>query len=166
MFQGLEAVKELPVMLLVMMLAFFRADPPSNVSLNSSSQSSSAFGNTTNNSSKTKSSGQSKKPRMVLQQPEKVMRIHDYYMHKLQVRSFKRHGWFWNPYVPSIDRNIRYLYYYFLKIYLKLRYPSSAVGGALHSIISAIDKVIKSYKNHCVVIYNCFNHNILAKSNN
>ena len=89
LFQGLEAVKELPVMLLVMMLAFFRADPPSNVSLNSSSQSSSAFGNTTNNSSKTKSNGQSKKPRMVLQQPEKVMRIHDYYMHKLQVRSFK-----------------------------------------------------------------------------
>ena len=76
-------------MLLVMMLAFFRADPPSNVSLNSSSQSSSAFGNTTNTSSKTKSNGQSKKPRMVLQQPEKVMRIHDYYMHKLQVRSFK-----------------------------------------------------------------------------
>ena len=89
LFQGLEAVKELPVMLLVMMLAFFRADPPINVSFNSSSQSSCAFGNTTNNSSETKSNGKSKKPRMVLEQPENVMIIHDYYMHKLQVRSFK-----------------------------------------------------------------------------
>merc|ERR1712218_736823 len=96
-------VKELPVMLLVMMLAFFRADPPSHAPVSSSSSSS-------KNSSSNNSSGQPRKPRMVLQQPEKVMRIHDYYMHKLQ-------------------------------IYLKLRYPSSAVGGALHTIISTIDKV-------------------------
>ena len=69
-------VKELPVMLLVMMLAFFRADPPCQTPTSSST---SAKSNTANGS------GQPRKPRMVLQQPEKVMRIHDYYMHKLQV---------------------------------------------------------------------------------
>ena len=69
-------VKELPVMLLVMMLAFFRADPPCQTPTNSSN---SVKSNTANGG------GQPRKPRMVLQQPEKVMRIHDYYMHKLQV---------------------------------------------------------------------------------
>ena len=77
-------VKELPVMLLVMMLAFFRADPPCNVATSNNTSSSGAFGSTSKNNS-INSSGQPKKPKMVLQQPEKVMRIHDYYMHKLQV---------------------------------------------------------------------------------
>ena len=74
-------VKELPVMLLVMMLAFFRADPPSNgpSAINSTNIGSSSSRTSTSNEQ------QPRKPRMVLQQPEKVMRIHDYYMHKLQV---------------------------------------------------------------------------------
>ena len=72
-------VKELPVMLLVMMLAFFRADPPSNTNSNSTNSGSSSSRNSNTNEQ------QPRKPRMVLQQPEKVMRIHDYYMHKLQV---------------------------------------------------------------------------------
>ena len=73
-------VKELPVMLLVMMLAFFRADPPCHAPASGNTSSSSSKNSSSNNSS-----GQPRKPRMVLQQPEKVMRIHDYYMHKLQV---------------------------------------------------------------------------------
>ena len=77
-------VKELPVMLLVMMLAFFRADPPCHVGTSNNPSSTGAFGSTSKNNS-INSSGQPKKPKMVLQQPEKVMRIHDYYMHKLQV---------------------------------------------------------------------------------
>ena len=72
-------------MLLVMMLAFFRADPPSTVPTSSNTPSSPAFGSLPNSSSRSPTAGPPRKPRMVLQQPDKVMRIHDYYMHKLQV---------------------------------------------------------------------------------
>ena len=75
-------------MLLVMMLAFFRADPPINSTSNSTSNSG-PFGSlpSPNSSKSTANGGPPKKPRMVLQQPDKVMRIHDYYMHKLQVKT-------------------------------------------------------------------------------
>ena len=89
MLQGLEAVKELPVMLLVMMLAFFKADPPCSSSTHNTTSKTGAGGSSSSPNSRSISNGQSKKPRMVLQQPEKVMRIHDYYMHKLQVTTPK-----------------------------------------------------------------------------
>ena len=132
--QSLEMVKELPVMLLVMMLAFFRADPPCHAPAGGNASSS-----TSKNSSSNNSSGQPRKPRMVLQQPEKVMRIHDYYMHKLQVhvQNFVLDRWNFIAIKICIDPH-QTLYF---QIYLKLRYPSSAVGGALHTIISTIDKV-------------------------
>ena len=85
-------MKELPVMLLVMMLAFFRADTPPTAATNSYSphvpagMGSSMLSSSTGRNGKSNPNNQTKKPRLVLQQPEKVMRIHDYYMHKLQVR--------------------------------------------------------------------------------
>ena len=133
-------VKELPVMLLVMMLAFFRADPPCHAPASGNTSSS-----TSKNSSSNNSSGQPRKPRMVLQQPEKVMRIHDYYMHKLQV--FVQNFVLDRSNLIAIKIFIDHHQTLYFQIYLKLRYPSSAVGGALHTIISTIDKVCLLFLN-------------------
>ncbi len=70
--QSVAGMRDLPLVLLVVMVAFFRVPQPRQQS--------------SQNPSVANTSSSSSPPVPTLQQPEKVKRIHDYYMHKLQVR--------------------------------------------------------------------------------
>ncbi len=72
--QSIAALRELPVVLLVMMVAFFTLPAPPAAAAAATSSSPTA------NTSSSSTAATSK-----LKQSEKVIRVHDYYTHKLQV---------------------------------------------------------------------------------